>query len=278
MTNLTRQLREVKMENRLDEILEEVVRVRRDFGYPVMATPFSQIVGAQAADNVISGERYRNITDSTIKYIMGFYGESAGTIDQNLMDKIVNLPRTKQIMSAPAVNYLKSVEEVRKEVGPELSDDELLLKIMVPGKPGKRVEFSKQASAPAAKSTAPGGLSTDFPREFSVEVDGEVFSVRITPSGDGTAETTGTGGSGGVKTSKKPKEVPPGGVLCGMAGLVLSFEVKVGDKVSAGDLVAMVEAMKMRRHVTCPHGGVVKEICASEGEIVQPEDLLMVVD
>jgi biotin carboxyl carrier protein len=181
-------------------------------------------------------------------------------------------------MSAPAVNYLKSVEEVRKKVGPELSDDELLLKIMVPGKPGKRVESSKQASAPAAKPSASGGQATDFPREYCVEVDGEVFNVKITPSGDGTAETTGAGGSGDLKTSRRPKEAPPGAVLCGMAGLVLSFEVKVGDKVNAGDLVAMVEVMKMRRHVTCPHGGVVKEICASEGEIVQPEDLLMVVD
>jgi biotin carboxyl carrier protein len=63
-----------------------------------------------------------------------------------------------------------------------------------------------------------------------------------------------------------------------MAGLVLSFEVKVGDSVNAGDLVAMIEAMKMRRHVNCPHGGVVKEICAREGEIVEPEDILMVVE
>jgi biotin carboxyl carrier protein len=62
-----------------------------------------------------------------------------------------------------------------------------------------------------------------------------------------------------------------------MAGLVLSFEVKVGDLVKGGDLVAMIEAMKMRRHVNCPHGGVVKEICALEGEMVNPDDLLMVV-
>jgi biotin carboxyl carrier protein len=62
-----------------------------------------------------------------------------------------------------------------------------------------------------------------------------------------------------------------------MAGLVLSFEVKVGDTVKAGDLVAMIEAMKMRRHINCPHGGVVKEICACEGEIIQPDDVLMVV-
>ena len=67
-------------------------------------------------------------------------------------------------------------------------------------------------------------------------------------------------------------------MLCGLAGLVLSIEVKVGVHINAGDLVAVVEAMKMRRHVNCPHGGVVKEICAREGEIVEPEDVLMVVE
>jgi len=67
-------------------------------------------------------------------------------------------------------------------------------------------------------------------------------------------------------------------VLCGMAGLVLSIEAKVGTRVSAGDLVAMIEAMKMRRHVNAPHSGVVKEVWAREGEIVEPDDVLMVVE
>ncbi len=98
MTNLTRQLREVKMEDRLGEILEEVVRVRKDFGYPVMATPYSQIVGAQAADNVISGERYKQVSDSTIKYVLGFYGEPVGPLDQNLVDRVMNAPRTKEFL------------------------------------------------------------------------------------------------------------------------------------------------------------------------------------
>jgi oxaloacetate decarboxylase alpha subunit len=71
MTNLTRQLREVKMEDRLDEILEEIVQVRKELGYPVMGTPFSQIVGAQAIENVISGKRYGQITDEVIKYSLG---------------------------------------------------------------------------------------------------------------------------------------------------------------------------------------------------------------
>ena len=82
----------------------------------------------------------------------------------------------------------------------------------------------------------------------------------------------------GPKAGKKLKELPAGAVLCGMAGLVLSIEAKVGAHVNAGDLVAMIEAMKMRRHVNSPRSGVVKAIWAREGEIVNPEDVLMVVE
>ena len=88
------------------------------------------------------------------------------------------------------------------------------------------------------------------------------------------AETT----SQAQGTEKRPKELPSGAVVSGMAGLVLSLEVKVGDRVNAGDLVAMMEAMKMRRHISSPHSGVVREIFAREGKIVQPDDVLMVVD
>ena len=73
------------------------------------------------------------------------------------------------------------------------------------------------------------------------------------------------------------KEIPAGALFAGMAGLLLSFEVKVGDTVKAGDLVAVIEAMKMRRHLNCTHDGVVKDICVHVGEIVEPEDIVMVV-
>jgi pyruvate/oxaloacetate carboxyltransferase/biotin carboxyl carrier protein len=275
MTNLTRQLREIGMEHRLDEILEEIVQVRKEFGYPVMATPYSQIVGAQAVENIVSGERYKQITDEAIKYVLGYYGEPVVPVDQNVMDRIMGLPRTKEFLNWKPEGYLKSVEELRQEIGPELSDDDLLLRILIPGKPLKRGEPKGQVTAPVVKPRAPGSPPIDFPTEFSVDVDGEVFNVKISPVWGGAERTTGREGPEGAK---RPKELPAGAVVSGMAGLVLSFEVKVGDSVNAGDRVAMIEAMKMRRHVNCPHRGVVKEICAREGEIVEPEDVLMVVN
>ena len=105
--------------------------------------------------------------------------------------------------------------------------------------------------------------------------------MKISPVWDvaGSDETTTEAGTHETsKGAKGPKEIPPGAVLCGMAGLVLSIEAKVGARVNAGDLVAMIEAMKMRRHVNAPHSGVVKEVRAREGEIVEPGDVLMVVE
>ncbi len=120
MTNLTRQLRELGMAHRLDEILQEVVQVRKEFGYPVMATPYSQIVGVQAVENVVSGERYKKIPDETIKYALQLYGPPVVPVDSNVMDRIMSLPRTKEFLNWKPEGYLKSIEELRQEIGPEL--------------------------------------------------------------------------------------------------------------------------------------------------------------
>jgi pyruvate/oxaloacetate carboxyltransferase/biotin carboxyl carrier protein len=278
MTNLTRQLREVGMEHRLDEFLEEIVLVRKEFGYPVMATPYSQIVGAQAIENVISGQRYGRITDEVIKYVLGYYGEPVVPIDPKVMDRVMSLPRTKQFENWKPEAYEKSVEELRQEMGPELSDDDLLLRILIPGKPVKRAEPEKTATPTVAEPTGPLSPSTDFSTEFIVDVDGEVFNVKISPAWDGAGKTESTMEVEGPETPKRPKELPSGAVLCGMAGLILSIEARVGAHVNEGDLVAIIEAMKMRRHVNSPLKGVVKEIWAREGEMVAPEDILMVVE
>jgi pyruvate/oxaloacetate carboxyltransferase len=278
MTNLTRQLREVGMEHRLNEILEEVVLVRREFGYPVMATPYSQVVGAQAVENVVSGERYKQIPDEVIKYVLGYYGEPAAPIDPNVMDRVMNLPRVKQFMNWKPEGYDKSVEEFRREIGPELSDDELLLKILIPGKPVKRGEPKKAAAPAVTKTTAAVSPFVDFPSEFTVDVDGEVFNVKISPVWDGAGKNERPTEAERPEIAKRPKELPSGALVCGMAGLILSIEAKVGARVNTGDLVAVIEAMKMRRHVNSPRSGVVKEIFAHEGDMVNPEDILMVVE
>jgi pyruvate/oxaloacetate carboxyltransferase/biotin carboxyl carrier protein len=310
ITNMTRQLREIKMEHRLDEILDEVVRVRRDFGYPVMATPYSQIVGAQAFENVVSGERYGRVADESIKYLLGYYGKPSYPLDQELMDKVMGLPRTQEFLDWTPENYLKSVDELRGEIDPDLSDDDLLLRVLIPGRPLKPRKAEGPAGAAAAEPSTPAGAQpggapsggppvvgpasaqpaagavlpvpphdlSDLPREFTVEVDGEVFSVKVSPAGDGTATAVSASPAAGPQPTRPLQPAPEGAVLCGMAGLVLSIRVKVGDLVEEGDEIAMIETMKMRRYILSSKQGVVREIWAQEGQMVQDEDVLLVLE
>ncbi|MEJ2109055.1 MAG: pyruvate carboxylase subunit B [Acidobacteriota bacterium] len=274
MTNLTRQLRELGMEHRLDEILNEVVDVRRELGYPVMATPYSQIVGVQAVENVVSGERYKKIPDATIKYALGYYGEPVVPVDSDVMDRIMSLSRTREFIDWQADGYLKSVEELRQEIGPKLSDDELLLKILIPGKASAKKEAGTRPPTAASplpsgnpqplQSAAPGG-------EYRVEVDGDVFTVRISPLSSGVVQVAD------VVEGDAGKNPPDGAVVCDMAGLVLSLEVKMGDSVQKGDLIAVTEAMKMRRPIHAPQEGTVQEILVGEGDSVEAGDVLVVV-
>ncbi len=277
MTNLTRQLREIKMEHRLEAILEEIVLVRKEFGYPVMATPFSQIVGTQAMENVISGERYKKITDESIKYALEYYGKPVVPLDPSIMDRIMSLPRTKELMNWKPEGYLKSVEELRREIGPDLSDDDLLLKVLIPGKQARRNEAGKKAgvaTATAANPVASTQKLPGFPTEFSVEVDGDIFNVRISPlCSEGEAPVS-------AEKSQAPesrKELPKGAVVSGMAGLILSIDVKAGDSIEKGDRVATIEAMKMRRQILSPHSGMIRVVRAKEGEIIDSDDVLVVV-
>ena len=203
MTNLTRQLREVGMEDRLTEILEEVVLVRKEFGYPVMATPYSQIVGAQAVENVISGKRYKQLTDEAIKYVLGFYGEPAVPVDPKVGDRVMSLPKEGGSSIGNPKGTRSPLRSSGSEIGPDLSDDELLLKILIPGGRAARQEAQEQkAEAPVPHAPMPAGPPR-FPSAFSVDVDGEVFIVRISPAWDG---------AGSIRRRRKGAR-PPGTAL-----------------------------------------------------------------
>jgi pyruvate carboxylase subunit B len=123
----------------------------------------------------------------------------------------------------------------------------------------------------------PAGASpdlADFPRQFSVDVDGEVFRVKVSPIWDGGG---GTVAVGRAQEPPASQELPEGAILCGRPGLVLSIQVKVGDCVAQGDEVAIIETMKMRGYIVSPRQGVVKEIRAQEGQMVVAGDVLLVV-
>lgn len=124
------QLRERGMEEHFEQVLDEMARVREELGYPVMATPFSQLVGTQAVLNVVSGKRYSIVPDEVLIYVNGYYGQPVAPIDENVLDLINSTPKAK--------NYKEweppqpSLDELRTRFGESISDDELILRLLVP--------------------------------------------------------------------------------------------------------------------------------------------------
>ncbi len=131
ISNLQFMLAQRGMEHRLEEVMEEISRIRQEWGYPVMITPFSQVVGTQAVLNVLMGERYKTSTDEAIRYVLGHYGKTPAPVDRNVLDKMLNLPEAKRFRNW--VQPQPTIEELRKEIGrPHISDDELLLRALFP--------------------------------------------------------------------------------------------------------------------------------------------------
>jgi oxaloacetate decarboxylase alpha subunit len=182
ISNLRHQLKNLGMLERLDEILEETVRVRADLGYPIMVTPFSQFVGSQAAINVIRGERYGQVTDQVIQYALGHWGaEAADEVDPNIKDKLLDLPRAKEFAWWHPPQ--PTLEEVRAKIGGSgVSDDELLMRYVV-GKDD--VEAMRAAGDPREYSGARNPLLTLLQdltrrtecRQIYIQKDG--FSVTL---------------------------------------------------------------------------------------------------
>jgi oxaloacetate decarboxylase alpha subunit len=128
MTTTRRQLREIGMEDRFEGLIEEVGRVRAELGYPIMVTPFPQMVVSQALFNVI-GERYSNVPDQVIRYALGSFGRPTAPIDPDVLDRILDRPRARELQSEPPP---PSPAELRREFGPAISDEELLLRAHMP--------------------------------------------------------------------------------------------------------------------------------------------------
>ncbi len=131
ISNLQHQLGKLKMDHRLEEVIKEVIQVRKDLGYPIMVTPFSQFVVSQASINVMLGERYKQVIDEVIHYTLGYWGmEACSAVDPNIKDRILNLPRAKELSHWEPPQ--PSIKEVRQQLGgPEISDDELLLRYII---------------------------------------------------------------------------------------------------------------------------------------------------
>ncbi len=163
---LKAQLEKHNMTHRLDEVLRETAVVRRELGYPGMATPFSQLVGIQAVLNIVTGKRYSIVPDEVIQYAAKHYGETVAPIEPDILDRIMAAPRAKQIVANPPEQ--PTIEELRKRYGTD-DDDELILRALVP-------------QADLDKMRAAGAVKRDFPLLSSPELDQVARLMRLAKS------------------------------------------------------------------------------------------------
>ena len=186
MTTTRRQLQEIGMEHRFEALVDEVGRVRAEMGHPIMVTPFPQMVVSQALFNVIGEQRYGNVPDQVIRYVLGSFGKPTAPIDPEVQDRILDRPRARELQSEPPP---PTPQELRKTFGRSISDDELLLRAHMPAEQVDAMLAAGPAPRHFNPSMAPvlallrelGSRSTVL--DLAVRKPGLGLSVRRNPGG-----------------------------------------------------------------------------------------------
>ena len=268
LSNLVSQLKEQNALDRYQDVLEEMPRTRKDMGYPPLVTPTSQIIGIQSVMNVLGSKRYKTVTNEIKEYMRGMYGRPPAPINQKLYHKI--LGDEKPIDCRPA-DLLEPEYEHYKELGEKeglIKKEEDILTLALYPQVGAKF-LSGEAEEEELK---PKSIMSDnelaIPTEYNVEVDGDSFDVKIMPTGYLQVE----------ESEKGPFTPVEGGITSPMQGMVLKIKVEVGDKVTKGSTVAVLEAMKMENDIQADKDGVVKQIFVEKGDAVSAGDTIMVID
>ncbi len=310
ISNLSNQLKEQGALNRMNEVLAEIPRVREDLGFPPLVTPTSQIVGTQAVLNVLTGSRYKSITNEVKLYLQGRYGRAPGKVNEAMRKLAIGSDEV--IDCRPADRLKPEMHRLQEEIG-ELakSDEDVLTYAMFPEIGRKFLEERRAGTLKPeellprrAEPQAVGGPSL-APTEFNVTLHGETYHIRVTGAGHKTEERrpfyvsvdgvpeeilietlteTVPTESAMVDTkrvsrgSKRPKASKEGDVTSSMPGSVVEILVKTGDAVKAGDAVLVIEAMKMENEVPAPVGGRVKSVNVAKGDRVNPDEALVEIE
>ncbi|MEE8269295.1 MAG: pyruvate carboxylase subunit B, partial [Nitrospinaceae bacterium] len=292
ISNMENQLKEQNALDKMDEVLEEVPRVRKDLGYPPLVTPTSQIVGSQATLNVLTGERYKIITKETRECVLGKYGKLPAEIEPELFEKIAK--DQKVIDCRPADLLVPEWDSIVEEAGDDAKNDEdRLTYAMFPkvalkffetrGKPlpESAPPVSAPAPAPAAQATAPAPqaqpASAPAPAAggsaaYTVMVNGKSYSVQVGTGAGAPAPTAAPAPASAPAPSSNGSNKA---VTSPLPGSVFALKCKVGDHVNEGDTVMILESMKMETEINTPHSGTVNSILVQEGANVQAGDELI---
>ena len=268
LSNLISQLKEQNALDRYNDVLDEMPRVRKDMGYPPLVTPTSQIVGIQSVMNVLGGERYKTVSNEVKDYMKGMYGKPPAPVDEEISKKIIG---DEEVITCRPADLLEPEFDKFKSEGMEKgfvkTDEDALTYALYPTIAPK---FLK-GEAVEEEIKPPHSLSEDetigIPTQYNVEVDGDMFEVKIMPTGFMEIEEAGDGNFHPVE----------GGVTSSMQGMVIKLNVNVGDKVTKGSTICVIEAMKMENDIQSEVDGVVEEIFVEPGDAVSAGDTLMVI-
>lgn len=294
LTNMENQLREQGAADRLDEVLKEIPKVREDLGYIPLVTPTSQIVGTQSVLNVLSGERYKSITKETAGVLKGEYGATAAPVNQELQARVLDgadpiTCRPADVLEAELSVLEEDLSKTAAEKNISLADnkiDDVLTYALFPQVGLKFLENRNNPDAfepaPGAEPEAPAVVAAPSSQAgaeaYSVRVDGKVYRVEVAP--DGTLTDIAFAGAAPA-AAPAPVAAPAasGGepLNSPLAGNIVKVNVSAGQQVNEGDVVILMEAMKMETEVRAAKSGTVASVAIKEGDAVQAGQPLMTI-
>jgi len=282
LTNMESQLKEQGAADKFDEVMHEIPRVREDLGFIPLVTPTSQIVGTQAVMNVMNGERYKTITKETAGVLKGEYGATPAPVNKQLQDRVLEgaQPITCRPADLIAPEMDKLIAEVQEKAKAEnvklaknIEEDALIngmfaqvgWKFLVNRGNPAAFEAAPDANAFAAANNAPKTAAVDPVTEtYSVNVDGRNFNVTVGPAGAPLTIKPATAD----KAHAAPVASSGSVVYAPMAGNILKILVDVGSVVAEGEIVVIMEAMKMETEVRSKFAGIVSAVHIKEGGAV----------
>jgi oxaloacetate decarboxylase alpha subunit len=302
LTNLENQLRDQNASDKLDDVLKEIPRVRKDLGYVPLVTPTSQIVGTQSVINVLSGESYKSISKETAGVLRGEYGATAAPVNQELQARVLDgkepvTCRPADLIDAEVDRLTTELRDLAKEENIKLAENEIDDVLIYALFQQVGINFLKNRDNPDAFEPAPGSeVETSPPpavapapaatestvESYRVSVNGTQYDVVVGPGDADISQVTPV--APGAPAAAAPVATPAAPASAGgteirapLAGSIIDILVAVGDQVSDGDPVMIVEAMKMETEIRASCSGTVQSIAIKKGDAIQSDQSLMTI-
>lgn len=291
LTNMEGQLKEQGASDRFDEVLAEIPRVREDLGFIPLVTPTSQIVGTQAVINVLTGERYKSITKETAGVLKGEYGAAPAPFNKALQEKVLDgaqaiTCRPADLLEPELERLTTELREIAAERNIRLAEaeiDDVLTYALFPQIGLKFLENRGNAAAfepvPNGLAPQPSAASSGQPDVYTVSVEGREFVVQVAEGGDitGIKPVGDSAPIASAAPSPAPQEAAGEAQAAPLAGNIFKVLVQPGQSVEQGDLILILEAMKMETEIRAVCGGVIGSVNVKVGDAVSVGDTLLTI-